>query len=45
MEGGEDFLWTLDLDIAATMIAVMVVSLVLTTKIFVNGLHAMGHES
>ena len=29
-----DFLWTLDPDIAATMIAAMVVGLVLTTKIF-----------
>jgi hypothetical protein len=28
-----DFLWTLDPDIAATMIAAMIVGLVLTTKI------------
>ncbi len=42
---GGDFLWTLDPDIAATMIAAMVVSLVLTTKNFVDGFHAMGHQS
>ena len=29
---GGDFVWTLDLDIAATMIAAIVVGLVLTTK-------------
>ena len=34
---GGDFLWTLDPDIAATMIAAMVVSLVLTTKILRMG--------
>jgi hypothetical protein len=33
-----DFLWTLDPDGAATMIAVMIVGLVLTTKIFMSGL-------
>jgi len=33
-----DFLWTLDPDVAATMIAAMVVGLVLTTKIFMSGL-------
>ncbi len=33
----EIFLWTLDPDIAAVMIAAMVVGLVLTTKIFVKG--------
>ena len=37
-----DFLWTLDPDIAATMIAAVVVGLVLTTRIFFDGLHAMG---
>ena len=33
----EIFLWTLDPDIAAVMIAAMVVGLVLTTKTFVKG--------
>ena len=33
-----DFLWTLDPDVIATMIAVMVVGLVLTTMIFLSGL-------
>ncbi len=33
-----DILWTLDPDVAATMIAAMVVGLVLTTKIFMSGL-------
>jgi len=32
---GGDFSWTLDPDIAATMIAAMVVGVVLTTKNFV----------
>ena len=34
---GGDFLWTLDPDIAAMMIAAMVVGLVLTTKKFCEG--------
>ena len=34
---GVDFSWTLDPDIAATMIAAMVVGVVLTTKNFVMG--------
>ena len=42
---GGDFSWTLDPDIAATMIAAMVVGLVLTTKKIVKGFHAIGHES
>jgi hypothetical protein len=33
-----DFLWTLDPDVAATMIAAMVVGLVLITKISMSGL-------
>ena len=34
---GGDFLWTLDPDIAATMIAAMVLGLVLTTQILRRG--------
>jgi len=33
-----DFLWKLDPDVAAMMIAAMVVCFVLTTKIFLSGL-------
>jgi len=33
-----DFLWTLDHDVIALMIAAMVVSLVLATMIFLSGL-------